>query len=72
MNAEDDPKKKKDSAGKRRRRLPILAMLRLDDELPSNLNHPLAGAPPEKRAASRLRLIAAILARLARRANGSA
>ena len=53
---------------KKRRRLPVLASLHLDDDLPANEHHPLAGSAPETRAAGRLRLIAAVLARMARSA----
>jgi len=49
----------------RRGRLPVHADLRLDDSLAANQNHPLAQTAPEIRAASRLHLIATILARLA-------
>jgi hypothetical protein len=52
----------------KRRRLPVLASLHLDDGLMANEHHPLAGAAPETRAAGRLRLIAAVLARMARSA----
>lgn len=51
---------------RRRGRLPVHADLRFDDSLAANQNHPLAQTPPETRAATRLRLIAGILARLAR------
>jgi hypothetical protein len=51
---------------KRRGRLPVNAALQLDDSLPPNDHHPLAAAAPEVRAASRLRLIAGVLARLVR------
>lgn len=51
---------------KRRRRLPVQATLRLDDSLPANEHHPLAGSAPEVRAASRVRVIACVLVRLAR------
>ncbi len=55
--------------GKRRRgRLPVKAKLLLDDSLPANEYHPLARSAPEVRAANRLRLIAAVLARMARTA----
>jgi hypothetical protein len=57
------------SAPKRRRqRLPVRANLHLDDSLPANERHPLAQSAPEFRAASRVRLIAGILARLAQTA----
>jgi hypothetical protein len=49
-----------------RRRLPVRAAIRFDDTLAANERHPLAQATPEGRAASRLRLIASILARMAR------
>jgi len=49
-----------------RRRLPVRAAVRFDDTLAANERHPLAKTMPEARAASRLRLIASILARLAR------
>lgn len=52
----------------KRKRLPVLACLHLDDDLPANEHHPLAGAAPETRAAGRLRLIAVVLARMARTA----
>jgi hypothetical protein len=55
---------------KRRRRLPTQAKLLLDDSLPANEHHPLAKSAPEFRDASRLRLIAGILARMARSALG--
>lgn len=58
--AADGPKRN------RRCRLPVQARLHLDDSLAANHHHPLADAAPETRAAGRLRLIAAILARLAR------
>jgi hypothetical protein len=51
---------------KRRGRLPVHARLSLDDSLPPNEQHPLAQTSPDVRTASRLRLIAGILARLAR------
>lgn len=51
---------------KRRRRLPVRAELRLDDSLAANDRHPLARTSPEHRENGRLRLIAAILARIAR------
>jgi len=55
--------------GKRRRgRLPVRARLLLDDSLAANEHHPLARSAPEVRAANRLRLIAAVLARMARAA----
>lgn len=55
--------------GKQRRgRLPVRARLLLDDSLAANEYHPLARSAPEVRAASRLRLIATILARMARAA----
>ena len=40
--------------------------LLLADDLPANRNHPLAATAPELRDARRLRLIATVLARLAR------
>ena len=53
--------------GKRKpRRLPVAAKLLLDETLAANENHPLAKSAPEARAQSRLRIIAGILARLAR------
>lgn len=58
---QSDPSSRK----RRRSRLPVHASLRLDDSLPANSNHPLAAASPDCREASRLRLIATILARLA-------
>lgn len=57
-SADDAPKR-------RRQRLPVHARLSLDDSLPANEHHPLAQSAPEFRAASRVRLIAGILARLA-------
>jgi hypothetical protein len=48
------------------RRLPLTAKLRLDETLAANENHPLAKSAPEARTQSRLRIIAGILARLAR------
>jgi hypothetical protein len=62
-SAEDSPKAKR-----RRHRLPVHARLSLDDSLPANERHPLAQSAPEFRAASRVRLIAGILARLAQAA----
>jgi hypothetical protein len=61
--ADDAPKAKR-----RRQRLPVHARLSLDDSLPANEHHPLAQSAPEFRAASRVRLIAGILARLAQTA----
>lgn len=55
---------------RRRQRLPVHARLTLDDSLPPNENHPLAQSSPDVRAASRVRLIAGILARLARASVG--
>ena len=52
----------------RRQRLPVLAELSLDDALLANEYHPLAQSAPDVRGASRIRLIAAILARLAQTA----
>ena len=76
MNANDAPGPAGDCGKpkipRRRRRLPSLAILRIVDELLPNESHPLANAPAESRAAGRLRLIAAVLARLARRGRGSA
>lgn len=64
--------KKKDKPVRRRnRRLPVQASLRLDDGLAANEHHPLAKAAPEMREAGRLRLIAVVLARLARGAAGT-
>jgi hypothetical protein len=57
---------------KRRRHLPIMAELLLDDSLPANEHPPLGKSAPETREASRLRLIAGILARMARSALGRA
>ena len=48
-----------------RRRLPIRAVIRLNEFLAPNEAHPLAEAGSEARAAGRLRLFAAVLARLA-------
>jgi hypothetical protein len=53
---------------RRRGRLPVRAKLVLDDSLSANEHHPLARSAPEVRAASRLRLIATVLARMARSA----
>ena len=50
---------------KRRQRLPVLATLSLDDTLAANDHHPLGQSVPEVRSASRIRLIAAVLARMA-------
>jgi hypothetical protein len=50
---------------RRRQRLPVRANLRLDDSLAANEHHPLAASSPEFREASRLRLIAGVLARIA-------
>lgn len=50
---------------KRRSRLPVNAFFRFDESLAANPNHPLGMSSPEHREASRLRLIASILARLA-------
>lgn len=63
MSNENKPNDRK---GKSRGRLPVNAALSLDDSLPPNEHHPLAASAPEVRAASRLRLIAGVLARLAR------
>ena len=52
----------------RRGRLPVQARLLLDDSLAANEHHPLARSAPEVRAESRMRLIASILARMARAA----
>jgi len=52
----------------RRGRLPVQARLLLDDSLAANEHHPLAHSAPEVRAVSRMRLIATILARMARAA----
>ena len=57
-----------DAPKRRRQRLPVHARLSLDDSLPPNEHHPLAQSAPECRAASRTRLIAGILARLAQAA----
>lgn len=65
MGSRDKEPKKRHS-----RRLPVEADLRIDDTLPENSEHPLARTPPEQRAISRLRLIASVLARLARRSAG--
>jgi hypothetical protein len=43
----------------------VHARLTLDDSLPPNEHHPLAQSSPDVRAASRVRLIASILARIA-------
>ncbi|WP_437193980.1 hypothetical protein [Planctomicrobium sp. SH527] len=51
--------------GRKRRRLPVRAFFLLDDSLAANDQHPLAASPPAVREASRLRLIASVLARLA-------
>lgn len=74
MSNENPPESRKDRARgqptpavpKRRSRLPVNAALQLDDSLPPNEHHPLAASAPEVRAASRLRLIAGVLARLVR------
>ena len=50
---------------RRRQRLPVRARVAFDDSLPPNEHHPLAQSTPEARAANRVRLIAAILARMA-------
>jgi hypothetical protein len=69
MNNHNHDTNGQSSEGKRRRRrLPVRANLLMDDSLAPNENHPLAASAPEVRAASRLRLIATILARLARAA----
>jgi len=68
MKRKDESSRKK---GRSRRRLPVKASLRLDDSLPANEHHPLAKAAPETREAGRLRLIAVVLARLARGAAGT-
>jgi hypothetical protein len=52
-------------AKRRRQRLPVHARLTLDDSLPPNEQHPLAQSSPDVRNASRVRLIASILARIA-------
>lgn len=56
------------AAKRRRHRLPVHADLRFDDTLAANEHHPLAATSPEVREASRLRLIACVLARMARAA----
>ena len=53
---------------RRRQRLPVCVRLHLDDTLPANGCHPLGRSAPEARGASRVRMIAAVLARLARAA----
>jgi len=58
-------KKPKKLPGSKRQRLPIRAFFLLDDSLAANDQHPLAASPPALREASRLRLIASVLARLA-------
>jgi len=58
---QSDPSSRK----RRRSRLPVHETLRLDDSLPANANHPLAATSPDVREASRLRLIASVLARIA-------
>ncbi|MBI1321620.1 hypothetical protein GC170_00315 [bacterium] len=50
---------------RKRRRLPVRAFFLLDDSLAANEQHPLAASLPAVREASRLRLIASVLARLA-------
>ena len=55
-------------AKRRRQRLPVLTSLRFDDALAANENHPLAATPAHVREDSRLRLIAGILARIAKAA----
>lgn len=55
---------------RRRQRLPVHARLTLDDSLPPNEHHPLAPSSPDVRAASRVRLIAGILARMAQASVG--
>lgn len=55
---------------RRRQRLPVHARLSLDDSLPPNEHHPLAESSPDLREASRVRLIARILARMAQAAVG--
>lgn len=62
-SAHDAPQEKR-----RRQRLPVHARLSLDDSLPANEHHPLAQSSPEDRTASRIRLIAGILARVAQTA----
>lgn len=64
-NEKERNEKPSESPGRKRRRLPIRALLHLDDSLAANEQHPLAESPPEVREASRLRLIASVLARLA-------
>ncbi len=58
---QSDPSSRK----RRRSRLPVHATLRLDNSLPVNTHHPLAATSPEVREASRLRLNATVLARIA-------
>lgn len=55
---------------RRRQRLPVQAILSLDDSLAANEHHPLGQSAPEVRDAGRVRLIAAVLARMARSAMG--
>ena len=64
-NDKKGDKKPDKPPGRKRRRLPIRAFLHLDDSLAANEQHPLAASPPEMREASRLRLFASVLARLA-------
>lgn len=59
----DAPKERR-----RRQRLPVHARFSLDDSLPPNEHHPLAQSSPDVRTASRVRLIAGILARIAQAA----
>lgn len=68
MNDPNDKPAVTPAGGNRRsrRRLPVRAAVRFDESLATNDRHPLAQSTPEARAASRLRLIASILARLAR------
>ncbi len=63
--ANPEPGSAEPTPRKQRRRLPVRARLSLDDMLAANDHHPLGSSVPEVRAANRVRLIAAVLARLA-------
>lgn len=61
QDGQADPSSRK----RRRSRLPVQAKLLLDDSLAANDHHPLSATSPDVRTASRLRLFAGVLARIA-------
>lgn len=60
----------KSGVKRQRVRLPVRATLSLNESLLANERHPLAHTPPETRDATRCKLIAAVLARIAKVATG--